>query len=67
MAEIVINDFFGAPFCEHNYPCCVCRTEKAVYLMGEGRFLPCWSCQRAGWRTARLPRWVWRLAEWVAP
>jgi hypothetical protein len=60
LAEIIVNDFGGSPFCEHNYPCPVCRCCKAVLDMNAGRFGPCWQCQREGWRTLRLPKWLRR-------
>jgi len=43
---------------EHNMPCSVCMRESAVLDLPTGVFLPCWSCQIKGWRTARLPRWI---------
>jgi len=61
MAEIVINDFGGAPYAKHNMPCAVCGKKKAVFEINYGRFQPCWECQDAGWRTVRFNGWFGRL------
>jgi hypothetical protein len=65
LAQIVVDDFGGSPIAKHNMPCAVCRGAKAVLLMSEGRFLPCWSCHGEGWRTLRLPKWLRWLGRWL--
>lgn len=60
LAEIIINDFGGAPFVEHNMPCAVCKVNKAVYDLDSGYFHPCWKCQKCGIKlvfTNDLPWW----------
>ena len=51
----IITD--GGPWADHNMPCAVCRALPAVLALNSGRFEPCWTCQRAGWRTVRRRRW----------
>lgn len=51
LAKIEINDFGGAPICEHNMPCATCLKAPAVYQLSEGYFEPCWDCQKVGWVT----------------
>ena len=65
LAEIIVDDFGGAPAAEHNMPCAICRERKAVLLLDYGRFAPCWECQRRGWRTTRPPRWLRWLLDWL--
>ncbi len=71
IAKVKINDFGGAPVAEHNMPCAVCLTEKAVYnlsanLPKSGTFDPCWGCQARGFHLVnvrKLPlllRWMLR-------
>lgn len=48
-----VNDFGGAPIAEHDHACCVCWVKPSVLVLNEGRFDPCWSCQRAGWRLVK--------------
>jgi hypothetical protein len=61
LAEIKINDFGGAPVCQHNMPCTVCGINHAVRNMNTGRFDVCWSCQRRGWAVVHMPRWMMRI------
>lgn len=44
-------------FAEHNMPCTVCWRESAVLNMEDMVFLPCWSCQDAGWVLTKKRRW----------
>lgn len=53
LAKIVVNDFGGAPFADHNMPCFICGIEPAVYNLNTGIFEPCWKCQGKGWRIVR--------------
>ena len=62
LAEILIDDLGGAPVARHNFPCAVCRSEKAVLQLDTGIFHPCWTCQRKGWdlvHRSRFAKW-WR-------
>lgn len=59
LAKIEVNDFGGAPFCEHNMPCPVCGQWPAVLVMDTGVFEPCWECQSYGWQTLRRKRPWW--------
>ena len=49
LAKIIVNDFGGAPIAEHNFPCPVCRSAKAVLDLNTGIFHPCWDCRKKGW------------------
>jgi hypothetical protein len=51
----------GGPWATHNMPCPVCGQRPAVLELHDGRFHPCWDCQRAGWRTLRLGRLLRRV------
>ena len=55
-----VNDFGGAPVAEHDVVCAVCRIESAVLVLNTGVFQPCWNCQKKGWRTMIVPRWLRR-------
>lgn len=33
----------------HNFPCPVCLNREAVYCLNDGKFEPCWGCQKDGW------------------
>ena len=63
LAEIIVDDFGGAPFATHNFPCPVCLMRKAVLDMDGGRFYPCDGCHKHGWVMVRVPRWFIRLAQ----
>lgn len=65
LAKIEINDFGGAPICEHNMPCAICGTRHAVYFLNEGLFLPCRECEAKGWRLIRYRGWFKRFIDWV--
>lgn len=58
LSPIVVNDFGGAPIAEHNMPCAVCGCCHAVLYLNTGVFLPCWKCQKHGWRTVQVPKWL---------
>lgn len=50
-------DDYGV-WAEHDYACPVCVSRKAVYVMNEGRFLPCDLCAADGWVIVqRRDRW----------
>lgn len=34
----------------HNMPCAVCGKKHAVYQTNYGIFLPCWKCQKKGYK-----------------
>ena len=59
----IINDFGGSPVAEHDVICPVCRKHHAVLLLNTGQFFPCWNCQRDGWRTYQLPRWIVKILD----
>ena len=61
LAKIDYNDFGGSPVCTHNMPCPVCGKEKAVRLMNNGTYAPCWACQHQGWTLLHVPRWVQKI------
>ncbi len=65
--EIEFNSFGGSPVCEHSMPCAVCCKVKAVYDMSAGHFLPCWGCQKAGWRTERIQTVWWKRMLGIKP
>ena len=54
---------------EHDQACCVCQHGKALLEMGSGRFQPCSSCQREGWRVQlvlpSLPARLGALPCWL--
>jgi len=58
LAEIRVDDLGGAPVAKHNMPCPICLREHAVLFLNTGQFFPCWKCQKDGWRTVKLPKWV---------
>ena len=37
----------------HNMPCCICKTNHAVFIMSEGTFEPCWKCQEMGYKIVK--------------
>ena len=61
IAKIEVNDFGGAPACEHNMPCAVCGMKHAIYELSFGYFQPCWDCQEKGWKLKRKLT----LKEWL--
>ena len=69
MQQPTVDDFGGAPAATHDMACAVCWKRKAVLDLHTSRFLPCWECQRDGWRlanVARMPRLVlWVLMFWT--
>lgn len=54
LAKIKMDDFGGAPVCDHNMPCAVCGIKPAVYQLNLGYFHPCWNCQEEGWRIIQM-------------
>lgn len=38
----------------HNMPCCICMTNHAVFIQGEGYFQPCWPCKEKGYRITKI-------------
>lgn len=52
LAQIIVEQH--GPAAEHNMPCSICQKRHAVYDMNQDRFLPCWQCQKKGWRTVKL-------------
>lgn len=61
LVEIIVDDFGGAPFAEHNMPCAVCWERSAVLFLNAGVFEPCWECQREGWELKQKGKWRrWR-------
>lgn len=54
IAKIEIRDH--GIIVEHNMPCAVCQTKKAVYLINNQTFMPCWECQDKGYRTIKLSK-----------
>lgn len=66
LAQIIVNDFDGAPVAEHNFPCAVCQDLPAVLHLPTGIFHPCRLCQSVGWRLFNPPRWLERLiSRWL--
>jgi len=62
MLKVEINDFGGAPCCEHNYPCPIYPgNKKAVYNLSEGFFQPSWTAQREGWKIVHAESWFQKL------
>lgn len=53
----------GGPWAIHDYACPVCGQDYAVLVLHSGKFQPCWSCQKDGYRTVKLPRFFLRWAE----
>lgn len=53
----VVTD--GGPWVEHNMPCPICREKHAIMQLWDGNFLPCWSCQKDGYKTLKLSKF-WR-------
>ncbi len=61
----IVNDFGGAPVAEHDVICPVCVEHPSVLFLNEGTFLPCWDCQRKGWRTYQFPIWLMKLIDFL--
>ena len=49
----------------HNQRCAVCRDNHAVFSSPEMIFLPCWACQKKGWRLIKPDGLVSRLYCWL--
>ena len=60
--EIVTD---GGPWAIHNMPCSQCGINKAVLEMWDETFQPCWECQKKGYATKKMPKWVKRLLDKV--
>lgn len=52
----IVSD--GGPWVKHNMPCAVEPSQKAVYDLGQGVFLPSWAAQRQGWMLIKPPKWL---------
>ena len=37
----------------HNMPCCICKTNHAVFIMSKGMFAPCCGCQDEGYAVVK--------------
>lgn len=62
--ESIIVTTDGGLWAIHNFPCPVCREEKAVMDLASWQFHPCSECNHYGWRlinTTDYPGWV----KWV--
>lgn len=42
------------PVAFHNMPCAVCHVRKAVYVLNDDIFKPCWKCQET-WELRHRP------------
>lgn len=54
----------------HNMPCCICKTNHAVFVIPNGMFEPCWECQKEGYKITKMPRKdkrsiIDRFFDWV--
>jgi len=61
LMKVEINDFGGAPCCEHNYPCPIYRDHHAVYNASDGYFEPSWKARSEGWRLIKATNWFQKL------
>jgi len=59
--EIEINDFGGAPFCEHNYKCPVYSDKSAIRVVGHGYFTTSWEAQKEGWHVVKFDSWIEKI------
>lgn len=50
---------------EHNMRCAICRDKHAVFTSPEMIFLPCWDCQKKGWKTVQLTGWLGKILDWL--
>ena len=48
----------GGPWAQHNMPCAKCGKNKAIMQLWDGTFQPCRSCQREGWKTVKIPKFL---------
>lgn len=53
--------------CYHNHPCSICRTNYSVLDLDQGVMLPCWSCQKTGYRTFKFKKnsLMVKLIDWA--
>ncbi len=67
LAKIEVDTFGGSPVAEHNMPCAVCRERHAILDLNCGVMLPCWTCQREGFRTFKFENgsMLLKFVEWV--
>lgn len=50
---------------EHNMRCAICWDNHAVFTSPEMIFLPCWDCQKKGWRLVKAVGIIERLRGWL--
>lgn len=63
LAELQIEPF--GPGCHtHNMRCAICRARHAVFASPEMIFLPCWECQKKGWRLFQVRSLLDKLYDW---
>ena len=65
LAEIkVVTD--GGPWATHNFPCPVCRENKAILNLNEGVMEPCGRCSGFGWQLVHWKNRRWsKLTRWL--
>jgi hypothetical protein len=56
----------GAGAHTHNMRCAICRDRHAVFTSPEMIFLPCWECQKQGYRTFKVRGWLWKLYDYFS-
>lgn len=59
--KVEINDFNGAMFAEHNYPCPVFSGERAVLIIGKTYFQPSWKAQNLGYKLVKAENFIQRI------
>ena len=63
LAEILVET--DGVVTNHNFPCPICKYNRAVLNTTSGEFHPCWNCHRKNWRTvqikSRFVRWLLKL------
>lgn len=52
------------PIAEHDMSCPTCQKHKAVYVLNLGVFMPCWDCQKDGWRFVNFNAFNW-VQKWI--
>lgn len=57
--QIIMSD--GGPWVMHNVACAVCGDRTAVLDLTLGVFLPCWGCQKVGWKLELKKRRWWNV------
>ena len=56
LADITVYVHDSMMLATHNYPCYICKTNKAVYSMNIGIFEPCWECQKKGYKIVKVTK-----------